>query len=124
MAFKLPFLANDKKEAFAEEANVAGDAVVLDTPEQSLGGDTVAKVTEAATRAAAPQAAAVTAPAVPAAPVAVPVAALAADSQRNLNATFLGDALEKGGDIRLPLIRTCRCSSRFVSFSACLAHRW
>jgi twitching motility protein PilJ len=95
MAFKLPFLANDKKEAFAEEANVAGDAVVLDTPEQPFGGDAVAKVTEAATRAAAPQAAAA---------IASPAAAPAADAQRNLNATFLGDALEKGGDIRLPLI--------------------
>ncbi|RJF97788.1 methyl-accepting chemotaxis protein [Noviherbaspirillum saxi] len=78
MAFKLPFLANDKKEAVAEESPLASGNLAVDAAEQP---------------AAEAQAATTSVPAVP-------------EPQRNLNATFIGDALEKGGDIRLPLIGT------------------
>jgi twitching motility protein PilJ len=81
MAFKLPFLSKDNNEGLAEAAGVV---------EGDLAG--------AGDQGGSGNATLVLANAVAAAPLAE------APAERNLNATFIGDALQKTGDIRLPLI--------------------
>ena len=80
MAFKLPFLSKGAKEGFAEEvAQVASDphdAANTVLVDVHSGTPVVSIATE------------------------VPRTVV----ERNLNATFIGDALQKTGDIRLPLI--------------------
>ncbi len=85
MAFKLSFLSKDKKEELAEETGVIARDLAASN-DQFEAANTVLMPVEAG----------------------VSTTAIAAESvpERNLNATFIGDALEKTGDIRLPLIGT------------------
>ena len=80
MAFKLPFLSKGAKEGFADDAAQIGDNP-LDAANTMLAdihsGTPIVSIGTDASKAA---------------------------GQRNLNATFIGDALQKTGDIRLPLI--------------------
>jgi twitching motility protein PilJ len=88
MAFNLPFFSKGSKEGLAEEAGVMGrDLAAVNGPLEM-----------AQTVLAQHEAAAGTGAGVAAAP------ALGTAHERNLNATFIGDALEKTGDIRLPMI--------------------
>ncbi len=75
MAFKLPFLSKSTAEGLAEEAGMAGG--------NAAAAGNVMELAPAASAAAS---------------------ARHVEPERNLNATFIGDALQKTGDIRLPLI--------------------
>ena len=80
MAIKLPFLSKGAKEGFADEAAQTGSNS-LDAANSILAdihSDTSI--------------------------VSIGMGASKTSGQRNLNATFIGDALQKTGDIRLPLI--------------------
>ncbi len=82
MAFNLPFFSKDNKEGHAEQGGViAQDLGMIDNPSEAADA--------AAAQSEPMQAAA-------------PAASFAAGV--NPNATFIGDALQKSGDIRLPLI--------------------
>jgi twitching motility protein PilJ len=82
MAFKLPFLSKANKEGLAEQADMVGCDLAA-SKERSEGDNAML---------------AQDGPAAIAAPVDKTPAA------RNPNATLIGDALQKTGDIRLPLI--------------------
>jgi twitching motility protein PilJ len=87
MAFKLPFLSKANKAGLANDASM-------------VGSELAASSDQAANAIATP---AHEAAAIPVAVAGVVVAARPV-AERNLNATFIGDALQKSGDIRLPLI--------------------
>ncbi|MGH8807261.1 MAG: methyl-accepting chemotaxis protein [Noviherbaspirillum sp.] len=76
MAFKLPFFSKANKEGLAEEAGIVGRDSAVSN-DHAVGANGIPAQAAAATPA-----------------------------ERNLNATFIGDALQKSGDIRLPLIGT------------------
>lgn len=85
MAFNVPFLSKGKNEGIAEDADVLGSTA------SAMQGDFSSILAQGAAETAVSTAAAEAAP---------------GDStiQRNANATFIGDALQRTGDIRLPLI--------------------
>ncbi|HEV2611557.1 MAG TPA: methyl-accepting chemotaxis protein [Noviherbaspirillum sp.] len=83
MAFKLPFFSKGQKEGLAEGGDLAAHVGQTDD------ANTVAVQAE---------------PGDMTPPSAAPADPLVAITETNLNATFIGDALQKGGDIRLPLI--------------------
>jgi len=88
MAFKLPFLSKQKKVELAEDAGVVAVGI-------SASNDQFENVdTMLATDASA----------VMAESVAYSTRAKQTAAETNLNATFIGDALQRTGDIRLPLI--------------------
>lgn len=85
MAFKVPFLSTDKKEGLPEGAGAMGNAVSagqLNATATILVKDEAVAASHSAVRTSTANTA----------------------NERNLNATFIGDALQKTGDIRLPLI--------------------
>ncbi len=85
MAFKLPFLSKEKNDGPADAAGAAADVTAV-SDAQVVSANTVL-VQEPATTDEHPT-----------------ITRTSAASESNLNATFIGDALEKTGDIRLPLI--------------------
>ena len=85
MAFNVPFLSKGKKEGIAEEAGVIA-GVASNDPAESAATILMQDAVEAS------------------APAAVTAPAVESTLERNPNATFIGDALQKTGDIRLPLI--------------------
>jgi twitching motility protein PilJ len=85
MAFKLPFLSKEKNDGLADDAGAAADVPAVSDAEV-VSANTVL-VQEPETTDNPPT-----------------ITRMAAASESSLNATFIGDALEKTGDIRLPLI--------------------
>jgi twitching motility protein PilJ len=89
MAFNLPFFSKGSKEELAEDAGMMGGDLAVANGRLEMAQTVLAHeelAVSANGSAASARAAAQAAP------------------ERNLNATFIGDALEKTGDIRLPLI--------------------
>ena len=84
MAFKLPFLSKDKKQGLAEVAGVLGGDLRASNDQSDHGVTVLAQPATSLHIASAPVG--------------------AAAAERNLNATFIGDALQKTGDIRLPFV--------------------
>ncbi|HJV83635.1 methyl-accepting chemotaxis protein [Noviherbaspirillum sp.] len=85
MAFNLPFSSKSNDAGLAEVADLAEREPVASNSQVDAANTVLAEVDLAASGAAA-----------------VPLAQIA--PERNLNATFIGDALQKSGDISLPLI--------------------
>ncbi|MDB5795948.1 MAG: methyl-accepting chemotaxis protein [Noviherbaspirillum sp.] len=93
MAFTVPFLSREKKNEPAEDGRAASHEPAA--PDMSAdAADATRRIIEAVEKAKAEVMS----------PHAGIMGRASLPPNSNLNATFIGDALEKGGDIRLPLI--------------------
>ena len=88
MAFKLPFLSKEKNDGLADGTGPANADLSATAVLQPEAGLTMGEQNEAVIEERP----------------AVPKTAVSTTPESSLNATFIGDALEKTGDIRLPLI--------------------
>ncbi|HYD60653.1 MAG TPA: methyl-accepting chemotaxis protein [Noviherbaspirillum sp.] len=85
MAFKLPFLSKEKNDGLADDAGAAADMSAVSDAQVVSANTVLVQEPEATDNPPT-------------------ITRMSTASESSLNATFIGDALEKTGDIRLPLI--------------------